>query len=400
MKGSVILVWSKKQKICTKDSTEAEMVSVLDFPPIMEWVKDFIMGQGAKISETVLYQDNTLTMQIVENPQCGKLHTRYTKARAGVANGFVFVRGVTKMEHMKTDLMLADVVKKPLGVALFEIFEDRLMNAINHEEFTSRIIVIRKDQQEGTETPKILAATLQEQGFGSRRESFSGVKLSICWTCNGQHGMPSCGERKSDERRSDGFGSKMGEKDFRKVDVKGKEPTKMCHNTVAKSSVNHQRVNGSGWRAEERKESISVRHNRNLGSTSVNNAPRCKTKKPAGQETVGKDNSVRFFGKPCKVSGGGKVSAPKNGRRRPKGFMIEEEMVLAHIWEAPQATKNTTHRNCTEKCKYFGRKSVENNIPGATQLKDSPSESHESMLLDCGVALEKYVFLGCPRQGN
>ena len=39
---SGILVWSKKKKICTKDSTGAELVSVSDFFPIMEWVKDFI----------------------------------------------------------------------------------------------------------------------------------------------------------------------------------------------------------------------------------------------------------------------------------------------------------------------------------------------------------------------
>ena len=53
------------------------------------------------------------------------------------------------MEHICTDFMLADVATKPLGVALFEIFEDRLMNLIGHDEFKSKIIALQKHQQEG-----------------------------------------------------------------------------------------------------------------------------------------------------------------------------------------------------------------------------------------------------------
>ena len=37
--GSVIFCKSKKQEICTKDSTEAEIVSVLDKIPEMGWIK-------------------------------------------------------------------------------------------------------------------------------------------------------------------------------------------------------------------------------------------------------------------------------------------------------------------------------------------------------------------------
>ena len=37
--GRVILASSKKQKICTKDSTKAELVVVSDFIPKIEWVK-------------------------------------------------------------------------------------------------------------------------------------------------------------------------------------------------------------------------------------------------------------------------------------------------------------------------------------------------------------------------
>ena len=46
------------------------------------------------------------------------------------------------MEHMGTDFMLAEVVTKPLGVATFKIYDDRLMNIIGQDEFWSRIIAL------------------------------------------------------------------------------------------------------------------------------------------------------------------------------------------------------------------------------------------------------------------
>ena len=164
--GSVVLVWSKKQKICTKDSTEAELVAVSDFCPVMEWVNDFLAGQGVEVSDTVVYQDNTSTMKIIENPECGKLRTRYIKARAGVANEFIFVRKVVRMEHLCTEFMLADVATKPLGVALFEIFEDRLMNIIGKDEFKSKIIALQKNREK-TGAERIVAATFENLEAGS-----------------------------------------------------------------------------------------------------------------------------------------------------------------------------------------------------------------------------------------
>ena len=207
--GSVILVWSKKQKICTKDSTEAELVAVSDFCPMMEWVKDFLVGQGVVVSETIIYQDNTSTMKISEIPECGKLRTRYIKACAGVANEFVCIRKVAKMKHVCTDFMLADVATKPIGVALFEIFEDRLMNITGHDEFKSKIIALKKNQREiGSE--QILAATFENLEAGSN------IKKTKHRVCNDMDESLSCNGTKSDERSVDGPGIVMAGQNLHK----------------------------------------------------------------------------------------------------------------------------------------------------------------------------------------
>lgn len=137
---SVVMCQSKKQKICTKDSTEAEIVSVSDEVPEIEWVKEYLLGQGAVISSTTLYQDNKSCIMILEDPGIGRLRTRYIRARVGLANEFVLLRGEAKIKYIPTKLMLADGMTKPLGGGDFACFEGRIMNLMTDEEFRSAMI--------------------------------------------------------------------------------------------------------------------------------------------------------------------------------------------------------------------------------------------------------------------
>ena len=45
---------SGKHKICTKDSTESEGVTVSNYVPRMEWFGNFLTGQGEVIVSTTL----------------------------------------------------------------------------------------------------------------------------------------------------------------------------------------------------------------------------------------------------------------------------------------------------------------------------------------------------------
>jgi hypothetical protein len=57
---------SKKQKLNTKSSTEAELVGIDDVLPQALWTKYFMEAQGYSVT-TVLNQDNQSTIKLSEN---------------------------------------------------------------------------------------------------------------------------------------------------------------------------------------------------------------------------------------------------------------------------------------------------------------------------------------------
>ena len=52
---------SKKQKVNSRSSTEAELVGVNDMIPMVLWTRLFLQGQGFEINRNIVYQDNTST---------------------------------------------------------------------------------------------------------------------------------------------------------------------------------------------------------------------------------------------------------------------------------------------------------------------------------------------------
>ena len=60
-----ILIICHKQKISTKDSTEAELVGMSDSFEKLEWAYDFIVALKEKVKEPVIYQDNMSTITLV-----------------------------------------------------------------------------------------------------------------------------------------------------------------------------------------------------------------------------------------------------------------------------------------------------------------------------------------------
>ena len=60
-RGSIISI-SKKQKLNTKSSTEAELIRADDAMPHMLWTRYFLEAQGYGTDKNILYQDNTRAM--------------------------------------------------------------------------------------------------------------------------------------------------------------------------------------------------------------------------------------------------------------------------------------------------------------------------------------------------
>ena len=51
---------SRKQKLNTRSSTEAELVDADDMSTMVLWTKLFMEAQGVEIKKNILYQDNII----------------------------------------------------------------------------------------------------------------------------------------------------------------------------------------------------------------------------------------------------------------------------------------------------------------------------------------------------
>ena len=109
----------RKQKIITRNSTEAELVALLDHIQEGELIEEFLLDMGAlcDIAEMdnvhLMYQDNQPTITIVTTGG-GKPRTKDMKVREEYVKERLETREL-EIAYVPTDLMLADVLTKPLS---------------------------------------------------------------------------------------------------------------------------------------------------------------------------------------------------------------------------------------------------------------------------------------------
>jgi hypothetical protein len=122
-----IMSMSKKQKLNTRSSTEAELVAVDDAMTLILWTKLFLQAQGYRIDKNILYQNNKSTILLAKNGK--KSSTKRTRA-LNIRYFFVtdqVEKGDLEIEYCPTDEMVADYMTKPLVGAKFRKFKKKLM---------------------------------------------------------------------------------------------------------------------------------------------------------------------------------------------------------------------------------------------------------------------------------
>ena len=120
---------SRKQKLNTRSSTEAELVAVDDAVTMILWTKLFLEEQGYSIEKNVLYQDNKSAILLETNGRksAGKrsraLNVRYFFVTDQIDKGNLTV------EYCPTDAMFADFFTKPLSGDKFRKFRDIVLGS-------------------------------------------------------------------------------------------------------------------------------------------------------------------------------------------------------------------------------------------------------------------------------
>jgi len=120
---------SVKTKIVPKSSTEAELVTLSDTMSLAAFQLNFLESLGYDVKPGILYQDNISTMRLAENGRSNSDRTKHIKIR------YFFVKqyldsGEFEMVHCPTDLMVADILTKPLQGDSFLRLRDYLLGVL------------------------------------------------------------------------------------------------------------------------------------------------------------------------------------------------------------------------------------------------------------------------------
>jgi RNase H. len=101
---------SRKQKIATKSSTEAELVGLTDALDEVERANEYMEEQGVSLDAPLVYQDNMSMITLVTNENSGNVRTRHLNARRAIAYESSTVLKSVSIRYIKTADMLADVL--------------------------------------------------------------------------------------------------------------------------------------------------------------------------------------------------------------------------------------------------------------------------------------------------
>ena len=123
----VVTSKSSKQKINVKSSTEGEVVGMSNYVAFPIWFRYFLEGQGYKVQENIVYQDNQSAMKIEKNgiQSCGQ-KSRHIQSRYFFIKDRVEQNEI-KIEYCPAEKMMADFFTKPLQGELFRRFRDVIM---------------------------------------------------------------------------------------------------------------------------------------------------------------------------------------------------------------------------------------------------------------------------------
>jgi len=150
---NAVLSQSNKQKVNTRSSMETELNAVDDSLPTVQWASLFMKDQGYDL-ETVVKEDNRSTMLLMKN---GRLSSGKRTKHLDIRYFYVqdlLNRGVIKIDHCKTEFMIADFFTKPLQGRRFQILRDIILNRDNISVSQYRSVLGNSEETNILETEK------------------------------------------------------------------------------------------------------------------------------------------------------------------------------------------------------------------------------------------------------
>jgi hypothetical protein len=125
-----VYVKASAGKINTKSSTEEELCGVYEYSNMVIWLRNFLSELGYGKAVARIKQDNMSTMDLIYEGRAKALSTKHIDRRYFYVKDLID-RNECRVVYCRTDMMLADIMTKPLSGFYFERFRNKLMNAGN-----------------------------------------------------------------------------------------------------------------------------------------------------------------------------------------------------------------------------------------------------------------------------
>ena len=118
---------SKKQKLVSRSSTEAEGIGVYDVLPQILWMRNFLIAQGYHLTDNLIQQDNKSSILLKENDCWSR-----SKQTRHIIMQYFFVTDQVKcgncsIEYCLTEDMWADYFTKALQGSMFVTMRNHIM---------------------------------------------------------------------------------------------------------------------------------------------------------------------------------------------------------------------------------------------------------------------------------
>ena len=122
-----VMTASRKQKLNTRSSTEAELVGVDDMATMILWTKLFLEEQGYDVEKNIVYQDNKSAILLETNgKKSSSKRTRALNIRYFFISDQVSKNNLS-VEYCPTEEMKGDYMTKPLTGKLFRKHKKAIM---------------------------------------------------------------------------------------------------------------------------------------------------------------------------------------------------------------------------------------------------------------------------------
>jgi hypothetical protein len=181
-KGAITSI-SRKQRMNTRSSTEAELVAADEVVGPMLWTRQFLEAQGYLVKNNILFQDNQSAMLLEKNGRksAGK-RSRHLNIR------LFFItdqqeKGHITIEYCPTDNMIADYMTKPLHGNKFTLFRQNIMNIPQTTAtqlmmmcFLNKAFKSAPESGTASKTQECVGSSKKQTGIFPGTESKGGVK--------------------------------------------------------------------------------------------------------------------------------------------------------------------------------------------------------------------------------